>query len=123
MVSLRELVDVEHTTLQPDIYHKNLKRVVYVTGDLAGAEESPVYAILKMNRALDRLKLPDGYSLVRYNSVQPESTDRFSMKWDGEWQITIEVFRDLGLAFAAGSSLFMCWSSAGSNPSPCRWPS
>jgi len=101
MVSLRELVDVEHTTLQPDIYHKNLKRVVYVTGDLAGAEESPVYAILKMNRALDRLKLPDGYSLVRYNSVQPESTDRFSMKWDGEWQITIEVFRDLGLAFAA----------------------
>jgi multidrug efflux pump subunit AcrB len=101
MVSLRELVDVEHSTLQPDIYHKNLKRVVYVTGDLAGAEESPVYAILKMNRALDRLKLPDGYSLVRYNSVQPESTDRFSMKWDGEWQITIEVFRDLGLAFAA----------------------
>jgi multidrug efflux pump subunit AcrB len=101
MVSLRELVVVEHTTLQPDIYHKNLKRVVYVTGDVAGAEESPVYAILKMNRALDRLKLPDGYSLARYNSVQPESTDRYSMKWDGEWQITIEVFRDLGLAFAA----------------------
>jgi len=101
MVSLRELTEVEHTTLQPDIYHKNLKRVVYVTGDVAGAEESPLYAILKMNRALDRLKLPDGYSLARYNSVQPASTDRYSMKWDGEWQITIEVFRDLGLAFAA----------------------
>ena len=101
MVSLRELVDVEPTTLPPDIYHKNLKRVVYVTGDVAGAEESPVYAILKMNRALDKLRLPDGYSLARYNSVQPESTDRYSMKWDGEWQITIEVFRDLGLAFAA----------------------
>ncbi len=101
MVSLRELVDVEHTTLAPDIYHKNLKRVVYITGDVAGAEESPVYAIMKMNRALDQLKLPDGYSLVRYNSVQPESTNHFSMKWDGEWQITIEVFRDLGLAFAA----------------------
>ncbi|MGA8111003.1 MAG: efflux RND transporter permease subunit, partial [Acidobacteriaceae bacterium] len=101
MVSLRELVDVEHTTLQPDIYHKNLKRVVYVTGDVAGAEESPVYAILKMNRALDQLRLPDGYSLARYNSVQPESTDQYSMKWDGEWQITIEVFRALGLAFAA----------------------
>lgn len=101
MVSLREVVEVEHTTLQPDIYHKNLKRVVYITGDVAGAEESPVYAILKMNRALDQLKLPDGYSLARYNSVQPESTDHFSMKWDGEWQITIEVFRDLGLAFAA----------------------
>ncbi|MFP5226868.1 MAG: efflux RND transporter permease subunit [Acidobacteriota bacterium] len=101
MVALRELVDVEHTTLKPDIYHKNLKRVVYVTGDVAGAEESPVYAIMKMNRALDRLKLPDGYSLARYNSVQPDSTDHYSMKWDGEWQITIEVFRDLGLAFAA----------------------
>ncbi len=101
MVSLRELVDVEHTTLQPDIYHKNLKRVVYVIGDVAGAEESPVYAILKMNKALDKLRLPDGYSLARYNAVQPESTAHYSMKWDGEWQITIEVFRDLGLAFAA----------------------
>lgn len=101
MVSLRELVDVEHTTLNPDIYHKNLKRVVYVTGDVAGAEESPVYAIMKMNQALDKLTLADGYKLVRYNSVQPESTDHYSMKWDGEWQITIEVFRDLGLAFAA----------------------
>jgi len=101
MVSLRELVSVEHTTLTPDVYHKNLKRVVYVIGDVAGAEESPVYAILKMNHALDKLRLPGGYSLARYNSVQPESTDRYAMKWDGEWQITIEVFRDLGLAFAA----------------------
>ncbi len=101
MVSLRELVDVEHTTIQPDIYHKDLKRVVYVTGDVAGAEESPVYAIMKMNRALDRLRLPDGSRLTRYNAVEPESTDRYAMKWDGEWQITIEVFRDLGLAFAA----------------------
>jgi multidrug efflux pump subunit AcrB len=101
LVSLRELVDVQRTTLQPDIYHKNLKRVVYVTGDVAGAEESPVYAILAMNRALDRLQLPDHLPLARYNSVQPKSTDHYSMKWDGEWQITIEVFRDLGLAFAA----------------------
>jgi multidrug efflux pump subunit AcrB len=83
------------------VYRKNLQPVVYVTGDLAGDEESPVYAIMKMNQSLDKLKLPQGYSLQRYNSVQPESTDRFSMKWDGEWHITIEVFRDLGLAFAA----------------------
>jgi multidrug efflux pump subunit AcrB len=101
LVSIRELVDVERTTLQPDIYHKNLKRVVYVTADVAGAEESPVYAILRMNQALDRWTLPDGYTLVRYNSVQPESTAHYSMKWDGEWQITIEVFHDLGLAFGA----------------------
>jgi multidrug efflux pump subunit AcrB len=101
MVSLRELVTVEHTTIQPSIYHKNLRRVVYVTGDVAGAEESPVYAILKMSKALDRLTLPDGYKLARYNAVMPDSTEHYSMKWDGEWHITIEVFRDLGLAFAA----------------------
>jgi multidrug efflux pump subunit AcrB len=75
--------------------------VVYVTGDVAGAEESPVYAIFRMNEALDRLRVPAGYTLARYNSAQPESTDHYSMKWDGEWQITLEVFRDLGLAFAA----------------------
>jgi len=101
MVSLRELVIIDRTTIERSIYHKNLKRVVYVTGDVAGAEESPVYAILKMNKALDRFTLPAGYTLARYNAVQPESTDRYAMKWDGEWHITIEVFRDLGLAFAA----------------------
>jgi multidrug efflux pump subunit AcrB len=101
MVSLHELVVIDHTTIQPSIYHKNLRRVVYVTGDLAGAEESPVYAISKMNKQLDHLTLPAGYTLARYNAVQPDSTDHYSMKWDGEWHITIEVFRDLGLAFAA----------------------
>lgn len=101
MISLRELVTIDHETIQRSIYHKNLRRVVYVTGDVAGAEESPVYAILKMNKDLDQLKLPAGYTLARYNAVQPESTDHYSMKWDGEWHITIEVFRDLGLAFAA----------------------
>jgi multidrug efflux pump subunit AcrB len=68
---------------------------------VAGAEESPVYAILKMNKQLDHLTLPAGYTLARYNAVLPDSTAHYSMKWDGEWQITIEVFRDLGLAFAA----------------------
>ena len=101
MVSLRELVIVEHKTIERSIYHKNLRRVVYVTGDVAGAEESPVYAILKMNKALDHLTLPAGYTLTRYNASMPESTDHYSMKWDGEWHITIEVFRDMGLAFAA----------------------
>jgi multidrug efflux pump subunit AcrB len=101
MIPLRELVTIDRETIQRSIYHKNLRRVVYVTGDVAGAEESPVYAILKMNKDLDNLKLPAGYTLTRYNAVQPESTDHYSMKWDGEWHITIEVFRDLGLAFAA----------------------
>jgi len=75
---------------------------------VAGSEESPVYAILKMNKDLDNLKLPGGYTLMRHNAEMPESTDHYSMKWDGEWHITIEVFRDLGLAFAAVLILNLC---------------
>jgi multidrug efflux pump subunit AcrB len=75
--------------------------VVYVTGDVAGKEESPIYAILKLNRALEALPLPQGYRLERYMTHAPFLTEKLSMKWDGEWQITYEVFRDLGLAFAA----------------------
>jgi len=84
------------------LYRKNLQPVVYVTGNVAGEEESPVYAIMKMSDAIDKLKLPDGYSVKQYKGTSmPERSDRFSMKWDGEWHITVEVFRDLGLAFAA----------------------
>ena len=54
-----------------------------------------------MNAAIARLPLPEGYALELYNAVQPFDTTRYAMKWDGEWHITIEVFRDLGLAFAA----------------------
>ncbi|HEV8493129.1 MAG TPA: efflux RND transporter permease subunit [Candidatus Angelobacter sp.] len=100
-VSLSEVTRINETTIDQSTYRKNMQPVVYVTGDVAGEEESPVYAIFKMNEAIDKLKLPDGYGVKRYNAVQPESTERYSMKWDGEWHITIEVFRDLGLAFAA----------------------
>lgn len=72
-----------------------------MTGDVAGRAESPVYAILKMKEAINRLQLPEGYKLKQYSSVQPELESTYSMKWDGEWQITYEVFRDLGMAFAA----------------------
>ena len=100
-VSLREVTTVDQTTIDQTQYQKNLKPVVYVIGDLAGQEESPVYAIMKMNQAIDKLKAPDGYGVKIYNAVQPDSTKHYSMKWDGEWHITIEVFRDLGMAFAA----------------------
>jgi len=100
-VSLAEVTRVEQTTIDTDIYRKNMRKVVYVTGDVSGQEESPVYAILKMGRAIDRLRVPAGYSIEQYSSHLPESTERYSMKWDGEWQVTYEVFRDLGLAFAA----------------------
>ena len=92
---------MEQTIADKSIYHKNLMPVVYVTGDVAGQEESPLYAIMKINKALDQLKLPEGYTLERYVSHQPFTTQKLSMKWDGEWHISYEVFRDLGLAFAA----------------------
>ena len=105
LIPLRELVTLEHRTVDKSIYHKNLMPVTYVIGDVAGAVESPVYAILAMNKALRALDTKDfggaGGPPVIYNANQPFSDDQPSIKWDGEWQITIEVFRDLGSAFAA----------------------
>jgi multidrug efflux pump subunit AcrB len=101
LVPLAELVSVTTGTQEPSIHRKNLKRVVYVTGDVAGEIESPVYAMLALNRALDDLVLPEAYELARYASQAPFLTSRLALKWDGEWHVTYEVFRDLGLAFAA----------------------
>jgi multidrug efflux pump subunit AcrB len=100
-VSIGELTQAWPTTEARSIYHKNLQPVTYVTGDVAGAGESPVYAILQMNRALSPLPLPEGYRLEIYNTHQPFDSSKYAMKWDGEWHITYEVFRDLGIAFAA----------------------
>ena len=104
LVPLRELVKVEPTSLDKSIYHKNLMPVTYVVGDVAGVVESPVYAILQMNKALRALNTREfggnGSALTIYNAVQPFTVDQPSLKWDGEWHITIELFRDLGTAFA-----------------------
>jgi len=86
---------------EQSVYHKNLLPVTYVTGDVAGQNESPVYAILQMNRALSSVRAPDGYTLEIFNTHQPFDSSKYAMKWDGEWHITYEVFRDLGIAFAA----------------------
>ncbi|RJQ20610.1 MAG: efflux RND transporter permease subunit [Nitrospiraceae bacterium] len=100
-VALSELVKVQHGIEDKTIYRKNLKQVVYVTGEVAGTAESPVYAIMKMKEEVQKLKLPEGYELKQHSTTQPELEDKYSMKWDGEWHITYEVFRDLGIAFAA----------------------
>jgi multidrug efflux pump subunit AcrB len=100
LVPLSELTHVETGVIETSIYHKNLKRVVYVTGDVAGKEESPVYAILSLSKSLDKIRGPGGYKIERYATHLPFLTDQVSMKWDGEWHITYEVFRDLGFAFA-----------------------
>jgi len=100
LVPLSELTHVETGAIETSIYHKNLKRVVYVTGDVAGQEESPVYAIISLSKSLDKIHGPGGYAIERYATHLPFLTDKVSMKWDGEWHITYEVFRDLGFAFA-----------------------
>lgn len=101
MVPLDEVVKVQKGTADRSIYHKNLMPVVYVTADVAGSVESPVYAILSLNKAIDKLQLPEGYQLEKFVARLPFSEERLAMKWDGEWHITYEVFRDLGIAFAA----------------------
>ena len=100
-VPLSELVTVQTGFEQPDIMHKNLVPLSYVFGDLAGEIESPVYAISALNKKLDQLKGTGGEVVPRYGLEQPANTEKLAIKWDGEWHITLEVFRDLGLAFAA----------------------
>jgi len=105
LVPLSELVHVEHTYVDKSIYHKNLMPVTYVVGDVAGSIESPVYAILKMDKALKKLDTREfggnGSPLKILNYDMPFTENQPALKWDGEWHITIEVFRDLGMAFAA----------------------
>jgi multidrug efflux pump subunit AcrB len=97
-VPLGQLVAEQRDHEEQPLFHKNLAPVSYVFGDLAGAIESPVYALSALNRKLDAL---GGQVVPRFGLVQPPDTESLSLKWDGEWHITLEVFRDLGLAFAA----------------------
>jgi multidrug efflux pump subunit AcrB len=96
-----ELARALTTREAASLSRKNLQPVTYVTGDLAGQNGSPAYAIFQMNERIRRLPLPEGYELEIFNATQPFDTSRYALKWDGEWQLTIEVFRDLGLAFGA----------------------
>ncbi|TVR63102.1 MAG: efflux RND transporter permease subunit [Gemmatimonadales bacterium] len=100
MVPLAELVTTEETVRHQSISRKNGKRVIYVMGEVAGELESPVYAMLDMAGSLDEIQVAGGGSLGRLFTREPAVTERPVMKWDGEWQVTYEVFRDLGIAFA-----------------------
>ncbi|MCB9202772.1 MAG: efflux RND transporter permease subunit [Flavobacteriales bacterium] len=99
-IPLSDLVNIKETTQNRSIYRKNQREVVYVTADMAGELESPVYAIMDMENKLKQIKLPKGYSLEEKYMETPDSETNYGVKWDGEWQITLEVFRDLGIAFA-----------------------
>jgi multidrug efflux pump subunit AcrB len=100
LVPISSLINVHSIAVDQSIYHKNLMPVVYVTGDVAGVKESPVYAILEMKKKIDAIQLPEGYHITQHTAGIPSSDRKFEMKWDGEWHITYEVFRDLGIAFA-----------------------
>ncbi len=97
---LAEIARPVNDTAPPEIFHKNLRRVVYVLGDVAGREESPVYAIADLRPKIAALATPDGAPLHQLSTRLPDSDEHYSLKWDGEWQITYEVFRDMGAAFA-----------------------
>lgn len=100
LIPLGDIIEINQRIKEKSIYRKNQKRVVYVTADVAGKLESPVYAILNIAENLSDIKLPEGYELNEEYTQQPFLEDNYSLKWDGEWQITYEVFRDLGTAFA-----------------------
>ncbi len=99
-VAINELTSMVDTKQEKAIYHKNLKPVTYVIGDVSGRLESPVYAILGMKKAMSQIRVA-GEKIKMHWNEQPEILDKPAIKWDGEWQITFEVFRDLGIAFAA----------------------
>ncbi|WNH12947.1 efflux RND transporter permease subunit [Thalassobellus suaedae] len=99
MMPIADLVDIKQVVSAKSIYRKNQKRVVYVMADMAGELESPAYAILGMEEKLKEINLPEGYKLNEIYLGQPDYEDDYTVKWDGEWQITLEVFRDLGIAF------------------------
>lgn len=98
-VPISDMVTITKRIKEKSIYRKNQKRVVHIIADMAGELESPSYAMSNISDKLSSIKLPAGYTLQEEYTKQPELEDNFSLKWDGEWQITYEVFRDLGIAF------------------------
>ena len=102
MIPIRELTTPVYGVQEKTIYHKNLMQVDYVIADVTGDVASPTYALLKLKDEIAKLNVSgeDSASLKQYFTDQPFSGDEYSIKWDGEWQITYEVFRDLGIAFA-----------------------
>jgi len=119
-VPASELVRTTEAAAQQVIDRKNGRPVVYVTAEVAGDQESPVYAILDLEKELDGIEVAGGGTLGRLFAREPLSTERPVMKWDGEWQITYEVFRDLGIAFAGALVLIyvliVAWFGSFSTP-------
>lgn len=100
LVPVGDLVSLREKIQEKRIYRKNQRPVEYVLADVAGELESPVYAIMDISKRFDELNIPEGYHMEEHYTGQPQHEQNYGLKWDGEWQITYEVFRDLGTAFA-----------------------
>ena len=104
LVPMSELVSVEETTREHSIYHKDLLPVVYVTGDMAGATDSPLYGMFDIFSGINDLSVY-GNPINQFFVAQPDDPYLYGMKWDGEWQVTYETFRDMGIAYGVGMIL------------------
>ncbi len=103
MVPLSELVQVERGIIDKPLFTKDLQGVSYVFGDMAGQLDSPLYGLFVIRSQLQKAALPDTGELGEYWIRQPADPYReYAVKWDGEWQITYETFRDMGAAYGVG---------------------
>ncbi len=103
VVPIRELVTVSDTLREQPIYHKDGMSVNFVVADMAGAIDSPLYGMFAMRGDIAKIVTPEGGKLQEYFIHAPSDPYRgFSLKWDGEWQVTYETFRDMGAAYAVG---------------------
>ncbi|MBT8086997.1 MAG: efflux RND transporter permease subunit [Gammaproteobacteria bacterium] len=101
LVPLTEIVTVTTSEWEQTIYHKDLLPVVFVTGDMAGRFDSPLYGMFDMVGRIADEQL-NGEKIEQRFISQPENPYDYSLKWDGEWQITYETFRDMGIAYSVG---------------------
>ena len=103
IVPIRQLVTLCDTQREQPIYHKDLLPVTYVVGDMAGKVDSPLYGMFGMRSDLGQLQAPNGQAVDEYFIQQPRDPyQHYAVKWDGEWQMTYETFRDMGAAYAVG---------------------
>ncbi|MEA3307681.1 MAG: efflux RND transporter permease subunit [Elusimicrobiota bacterium] len=98
-IAIGDLIKSKKTLEKEPIFHKNLQRTIYITADVAGGEESPIYSIINLQKGIKELGERNELKIKQYFTKQPDNVQELSIKWDGEWQISYEVFRDLGIAF------------------------
>jgi multidrug efflux pump subunit AcrB len=102
LVPLADLARIEYTPREQTIYHKDLLPMTFVTGDMAGELDSPLYGMYEIATALREVEMEDGQPIDQRLIKAPQNPYRYGLKWDGEWQITYDTFRDMGIAYAVG---------------------